>query len=241
MAQDATTDYPLTLKKIHTQRVCAEILGICDDLKVSKDISDTAQMIALFHDLGRFEQYVRYHTFKDAISINHAIQSIRDLAKHRVLKELSLRHRVLICHAIRYHNVASIPETLDNDKLFFTRLIRDADKLDIWQIFIDYYHNRDTVKNEVIELGVQDVPECSPSVLNAVKNGRIGLTSDIKTLNDIKLVQMGWLYDLNFKFSFKRVKANAFIERLLAILPQTSEIEQLGNHLMAYRDKKIES
>jgi hypothetical protein len=51
------------------------------------------------------------------------------------------------------------------------RLIRDADKLDIWRIFINYYNDRNTPQNQVLELGVIDRPECSESILDALSKG----------------------------------------------------------------------
>ncbi|MBF0450610.1 MAG: HD domain-containing protein [Candidatus Magnetomorum sp.] len=237
---DSEKDYPFVLKKIHTRGVCDVILLICEELDVSPDVRYLAQLIALFHDLGRFEQYARYGTFRDKDSVNHAIQSIRDLAYHRVLKELSLKQRRIICNAIRYHNVACIPQKKDDETLFYMRLIRDADKLDIWRIFIEYFNNRGTQKNPVIELDVPDHPEMSASILRALLDGKIALISELKTLNDIKLIQLGWIYDLNFRFSFEYVKKNSIIENLMKDLPKSIDIQHIIQKLMDYRDMSLE-
>jgi len=239
--QDDIKDYPFIIKKEHTARVCAIILAICHDLNVSEHVCRLAQIIALFHDLGRFEQYARYQTFKDNESVNHAIQSIRDLVQNRVLDNLPFKDRRIIFNAIRFHSVANIPLDKDAEILFYMRLIRDADKLDIWRIFIDYYQNRDIHQNKVIELGVSDRPECSEQILTALLNGRIALTSELKTLNDFKLIQLGWIYDLNFRFSFKYVKNENIIEQFADILPKTEKVQTVVNNLFAYRDAQIKS
>jgi len=239
--QDDFKDYPFIIKKDHTERVCAIILAICNDLNVSEHVRTLAQIIALFHDLGRFEQYARYQTFKDNESVNHAIQSIRDLVQNRVLYNLPFRDRRIIFNAIRFHSVANIPLDKDAETLFYIRLIRDADKLDIWRIFIDYYHQRDIHQNKVIELGVADRPECSEKILTALLNGRIALTSELQTLNDFKLIQLGWIYDLNFRFSFEHVKRESIIEQFADILPKTAKVQEIVNNLFAYRDAQIKS
>jgi hypothetical protein len=239
--QDEIKDDPFIIKKNHTERVCAIILSICDDLNVSAHVKELAQIIALFHDLGRFEQYARYHTFKDNESINHGIQSIKDLMRNNVLDDLSVRDRRIIFNAIRYHSVANIPLDKDDETTFFIRLIRDADKLDIWRIFIDYYYTRDTRQNRVIELGVSDHPKCSENILNSLLNGRIALTSELKTLNDFKLIQLGWIFDLNFHFSFEYVKKENIIEQFAAILPQENRIQGLIKKIVNYRDHKIKN
>jgi len=237
--QDEIKDYPFIVKKKHTQRVCEIILAICDDLNTPERIRELAQIIALFHDLGRFEQYARYHTFKDNESVNHGIQSIKDLVHNKVLNNLSLRDRRIVFNAIRYHNVANMPLDKDTETSFYIRLIRDADKLDIWRVFIDYYHSRDIHQSQVIELGVSDRPECSKNILNALLNGRIALTTELKTLNDFKLIQLGWIFDLNFRFSFQHVKKEKIIEQFADMLPKTKTIQTVITNLRAYRDAQI--
>ena len=241
--QDEIKDYPFIVKKKHTKRVCAMIDAICDDLDFSKHVRvrELAQIIALFHDLGRFEQYARYHTFKDSESVNHGIQSIKDLMRNQVLDNIPLRDRRIIFNAIRYHSVANIPLDKNAETLFYIRLIRDADKLDIWRIFIDYYHARDIHQSQVIELGVSDRPECSEKILDALMNGRIALISELKTLNDFKLIQLGWIYDLNFRFSFEHVKNENIIEQFADMLPKTEKIQTIVNNLLKYRNAQIKN
>jgi len=234
--QDEIKDYPFIVKKKHTKRVCKIILAICNDLNTSERTRALAQIIALFHDLGRFEQYARYQSFKDSESVNHGIQSIKDLVRHKVLDDLSVKDRRIIYNAIRYHNVAKIPLDKDSETLFYIRLIRDADKLDIWHVFLTYYRNRDIYQNQVIELGVSDRPECSKSIVDSLLNGRIALTSELKTLNDFKLIQLGWIFDLNFQFSFKHVIKERIIEQFADILPKTEKIQTVITSLTAYRD-----
>ncbi|ETR74058.1 MAG: Metal-dependent phosphohydrolase [Candidatus Magnetoglobus multicellularis str. Araruama] len=238
---DTDSEFPLTIKKQHTQRVCEEILFLCHRLNVSEHAQKLAQIIALFHDLGRFEQYARYQTFNDSHSINHGIQGIRDLARNDVLANMPLKDRKIICNAIRYHNSAKIPINKDDETLFFIRLIRDADKLDIWRIFFEYYSTRDSHQSKIIELGVPDLPGYSENIINALLNGRIALISDLKTLNDFKLIQLGWIYDLNFYPSFERVKKQKIIENMAALLPKTSQVETLTHKLIDYRDRHLSS
>jgi len=241
LSRDEIRDYPFVLKKKHTRRVCAIIDAICEDLNVTVQVRELAQIIALFHDLGRFEQYAQYQTFKDNESINHGIQSIKDLVRNNVLTDLPQRLRRIIYNAIRYHSVANIPLDKDDETLFYIRLIRDADKLDIWRIFIAYYKDRNIYQNKVIELGVIDRPECSENILSSLQEGRIALTSELKTLNDFKLIQLGWVYDLNFCYSFKDIKKENIIEQFSEMLPKSATIQSIVNKLLDYRDDQIKN
>lgn len=238
---DKEKDYPFVLKKNHTYGVCETSRAICDDIGASQEMHDIAQLIALFHDLGRFEQYARYGTFRDSESVNHAVQSIRDLARHRVLRDLSLKYRRFICNAIRYHNVAYIPsDQKDDDTLFYMRLIRDADKLDIWHVFINYFTNRHSYQSDIIELNLPDRPEVSEAIVQALLNEKIAFISDMKTLNDLRLIQLGWIFDLNFRFSIEYAKKNHIIEQLTENMPETVEIKNLIQKLFDYCDRKLQ-
>lgn len=44
---------------------------IAKGMKLTQEEIDIATLIGLLHDIARFEQYTKYHTFKDAESIDH--------------------------------------------------------------------------------------------------------------------------------------------------------------------------
>jgi hypothetical protein len=183
-----------------------------------------AEIMGLFHDVGRFKQYAVYGTFKDVDSENHAMLGLRQMAAHKVLSGCTRDEKRWITKAIAFHNTMKIPEDQDERTLFFIRLLRDADKLDIWRVFIDYYKVRDKQVNAAVEIGLPDDPAFSPSVIAALKNGRFARIQDLKTFNDFKLLQISWVFDLNFIPSFRAVKERAYIEKIEATLPHSKEI-----------------
>ena len=67
----------IELKIEHTGRVCENILLLAKSEKISENACMLAETIALFHDLGRFEQFMKYKTFKDSESENHAFLSVK--------------------------------------------------------------------------------------------------------------------------------------------------------------------
>ncbi|MHC4781300.1 MAG: hypothetical protein ACYTFG_22215 [Planctomycetota bacterium] len=46
----------------HTDRVCRNILAIGEALKLEQGLLCLAEVLALFHDLGRFEQITKYNS-----------------------------------------------------------------------------------------------------------------------------------------------------------------------------------
>jgi HD-GYP domain-containing protein (c-di-GMP phosphodiesterase class II) len=49
----------IALKDEHTRRVCKEILDLGKELGLTENEQCLSETIALFHDIGRFEQYAR--------------------------------------------------------------------------------------------------------------------------------------------------------------------------------------
>ena len=202
---DPVHDQPIKLKQEHTQRVCKEIVTLGQALNLPERDMLLAETMALFHDVGRFEQYAVYGTFKDKASEDHAKLGIKVLSKHNVLSTCSHKEQSLITRAIGYHNMRTLPDEKDERCLFFARLLRDAEKLDIWRVFIEYYGRQETEPNATIVWGLPDKDLCSPAILEALHDRRMADLKDMATLNDFKLLQISWVYDLNFAPTFRTV------------------------------------
>jgi len=217
----------IDLKLQHTRRVCKEILDVGCSMNLNSRSLRLAEVIALFHDVGRFEQYARYGTFSDLESEDHAQLGVKVLRKNHVLKTLDQRTADLILRTVSYHNRAKLPAEETKRCLFFTKLLRDADKLDIWRVVTDYYREMNTARNGVIELGLPDIPEISPDVYRDMMAGRIVKTTSLKTLNDFKALQMGWIFDVNFPKTFQLIRERGYLEKIRDVLPQTAEVAEI--------------
>ena len=139
----------IILKENHTMQVCKEIVNIGKHIGLNSDELRLSKVIALFHDIGRFEQYARYYTFVDNKSVNHAELGVKILKDNNVLAVLDESMQSLILRTISYHNRALLPENETDTCLFYTKLIRDADKLDIWRVVTDYYNKKNGKQNAV--------------------------------------------------------------------------------------------
>jgi hypothetical protein len=214
-----------SLKEIHTHHVRENMNRLTGSLKLSPNERITAEAIALFHDVGRFEQYRRYSTFMDAISENHAALGVKILKEERVLANVPEEERRAIYPAISLHNVFRVPSSITGRGLLFTRLIRDADKLDIWRIFAEYYMQPETERASAVGLGFPDLPGCSPEVLDCLERSEMVNLSTLKSLNDFKLLQLSWVFDLNFPASFRLALDRGYIDALAETLPEDGKVE----------------
>ena len=217
----------IALKELHTHKVCRDIVRIGRELNFDQNNIMLAETIGLFHDIGRFPQYAEYKSFRDADSVNHGALGAKVLLDQRVLRAIPEDERDMIIQAVKFHNSFSIPELRSTDHtghILFLRLIRDADKLDIWRVFIEYYESPPKDRASAVGLGLPDTPSYSAEVLSCVLEQRIATLSSLRTLNDFKLLQLSWVYDLNFEPSIRLLSERGYIGRIIATLPQTEEI-----------------
>ena len=56
--------------------------------------------------------------------------------------------------------------------------------------------------------------------------GRIVRLEDVRVLNDFKLLQISWVYDLNFRTSYSLLQQRGHIAALAATIPPNEETEQ---------------
>ncbi|MDD3225510.1 MAG: HD domain-containing protein [Clostridium sp.] len=111
----------IRLKREHTKRVCDNANMISNALNLCKKDKDIAEIAALFHDIGRFEQFKRYQTFNDKISENHALLGVRVLNENNILADLDSKTQEYILKAVEYHNMYKMPETKGEKLITFAK------------------------------------------------------------------------------------------------------------------------
>ena len=231
----------LDVKKAHTYKTCQEMRYLVDKFGANADQKLLAETIALFHDLGRFEQFAKYRTYNDSKSVDHNTLALKVLTETGVLEPLEPDEQKIIETAIRCHSLKVLPDDLDDNTSFFAKLIRDADKLDIYRVVITgykkYLSNPAAYKGELDFADKRD--EYSPGIITAVLSGERINYSDLKTLNDMRLIQIGWVFDINFTVTVKCIKKRKILEEIFGFLPQTKDIEKVRDYVFDYMNKTI--
>ncbi len=205
-SEDQKTQRNIRLKEGHTLRVCKEIVRLGKALKPNNNALrlELAETIALFHDIGRFEQFKTYGTFDDRVSENHATLGLKVLKATDILNRLTETERTIVYKAIEYHNVRKLPDYADEDEnknpdwLLYSKLLRDADKLDIWRVVTDYYTERPRHRNTALELELPDTPEYSRCFIDDILDNRVSNSRELPfSLLPIALqipLKSGWIY-----------------------------------------------
>ncbi len=229
----------ISLKEEHTHNVCDNMAKIARELSLDGDLALLAQAVALFHDVGRFPQYRKYRTFVDRASTNHAALGAKVLIENNVLQGLMKHEQDCVIRAVTLHNVFAVPAGLAPDPLLLVRMVRDADKLDIWRVFIEYDALREEDRPSAATLGLPDTPSCSAEVLASLHRGEMVQLSTLRTLNDFKLLQIAWIFDLNFAASLRMVMEREYIDKLAALLPRTEEIGRAVDGVREYVSQRL--
>jgi putative nucleotidyltransferase with HDIG domain len=100
------------LKEEHTVRVCDRMAELSVALRLADEQAVLAETVALFHDVGRFQQYTQYRTFNDFRSEDHACLGVRILRQTGILSTLPQSQQELVQKAVRYHNGRDVPKIL---------------------------------------------------------------------------------------------------------------------------------
>ena len=197
---------------IRVARLCADIArreGFCEQDQM------LAQIIGLVHDIGRFEQYRRFQTFSDHLSLNHGVLGADVLEKHFTFKDLDKSEKNLILKTTRFHNAARLPHGESPRLLALLRLVRDADKIDIFRLSYDYFRQRTAVnKNTALELHTTDDEHINDKIYDCIMAGQQALKKDIRTLNDFKALQISWIFDIHYQRSFEMIFQRQYRQKI---------------------------
>lgn len=189
-------------------------------------------LAALYHDVGRFPQYARWHTFKDSLSTNHGLLGVRTLKFHAALAAEPPVLRGLVLAAVALHNKFAVAPALSPAVQYVTHAVRDADKCDIIRIMVEEFAKTGP-KNKAVVLHVQDDPALwTPKVVEDICAGRVAAYADLRSVNDFRMLLASWLYDLRFEVSKQYLRSTGYIEALLAPLPLDAPVQQTKAHLL---------
>ena len=227
----------VALKIVHSQRVRHEIVAIGKATGLTPGEFLVAEVTGLFHDIGRFEQFLKFQTFVDAESVDHAQMSREVLEREGVLNDFSLENRSIILDAIYYHNKLAIPSSFDGRRRIISRLIRDADKLDILRVFNDFY--RKGAGSDAVNLGLPGSEKVSPKVLEDFLHERVVNFRDVISTTDFLVMRLSWFYDINFPQTLRRIMDRGYLEAMGMNLPHGAVRAKILEQIDLYLEKRM--
>lgn len=216
------TNGKIELKIVHTMAVAEVMERITAALNLPDRIVRLAQICAVFHDIGRFEQVKRYDTFSDSKSVDHAELGCRVLKEEGMLSKLMQREQEMILTAIANHNRFRIEEGLDEETLLLCKLIRDADKCDIFRVFA-CEEMKDTMGETEMQVAQEAV---SDNMLESILQHRSVKREERRTGLDIWVSFLAFFFDLYFEESVAIAKERGYyrqpFDRIVFTNPETA-------------------
>lgn len=221
------TDDKILLKKEHIERVATLSKMIATNIGLNREEILLAEVIGYFHDIGRFEQVRKYNTFNDRASVNHAEYSNKVLFEDRLIEKFNIdkKYWSIIEKAVLNHNKDEIDKTLTEEEKLFAKIIRDADKLDIFYVICNYK------LETVFWFDKFDIEKIDAAVFYEYKEKRKVNYKNIHNNADQICAFYAFVFDLNFDISRKYLKEkdylNYFAKRLEMAFDSSKVKEQL--------------
>ncbi|GEM_PF-1285188 len=187
----------IELKTMHMLSVASLMNELAVKLHVNKQMHKLAIITGLFHDIGRYEQYKQYHTFRDSISVDHADLSAEIISREKLLFDLDEKEREMVLKAVRNHNKYEIESGLDEDTLLLSKMIRDADKIDCFRVVSsEPYETSYAVTRKELEDS-----KISKEIVESILNHRMVNNKERKYPLDYILSCCAFVFDINFSIS----------------------------------------
>lgn len=192
-------DARLSYKYYHSLRVMDNMCLLAKLKNLSYQDIELAKCIGLLHDIGKLDNP---RNDKD-----HGDYGVSIIKKKKILSNynIALEDYEVVYKAIANHNKLTVQKELTNREKLFTKMLRDADKLDI----ISSLGNKERVP--VLN---QDDSEISESVKTSFYNNELIKRDACYNQNDHLLTVFSYVFDIEDKVTLNIIKKYQYYEKI---------------------------
>ena len=229
-------DIAIKRKYDHTLRVKDNCQKLALSLNLNEEDTKLLILIGYLHDIGRFLQRKRYHSYIDSKTVDHADLGVNILFKDNLIRKFidDNKYDNIIYKAVKYHNKLNLNYDLTSKEKLFCKAIRDADKLDIFHIAT----YDDNIK-DFYALPYIEGAKLNTKVKEDFASHRLVDIRNRKTAIDKLANILAFIYDLNLEESKKIITKdtidnviNTFIKTFN--VKDTSECLYLKDNILEY-------
>ena len=208
ISQYNTSDDKIKLKIVHTYGVVEAAEFICKNENLNEEDTNLAKLIALLHDIGRFEQLKKFNSFDDN-QFDHALFGVKVLFEDNLIRKFieDSSYDDIIKKSIEYHSKFKFPNDNSDKEELHIKIIRDADKLDNFRV--KKYEKFETLFDISEEELAEE--EVSNNIMDNIRDHKLILHKDRNTFMDMWVSYLAFVFDLNFKSSYLFIKENNYI------------------------------
>ena len=132
--------------RTHSLRVVSNSLLIAKVVSQTDEDRRIAEVSALFHDLGRASLIVQGTESPTNIQREHAALSAKLIQQMDFYPKLTADIQLIILKSIEGHNKLKLPKLDNEQQTLFARLLRDADKLDIYESSYRFFKEKQGIQ-----------------------------------------------------------------------------------------------
>ena len=241
LKQYDVSDGSIKMKIKHTYEVIYKSEYIAKALGLEKEDIELAKLIALLHDIGRFEQIKETKDFSDNKSFDHADYGAYILFNKGFIRNFIEDHRYdeIIKTAIINHNKYQIQSGLNDKVLLHCKIIRDADKLDIFYEMINIFYQEKEIEN--INYSIVD-----DEILSKIYEKKTINRNYFKKKGKLQemIILLAFLFDINYQASFEIIWNEKYINQLFQKFDFRNEetkqkMQKMQEFLNQYVEEKI--
>ena len=199
-----------SLKSMDLAKIIASEMNIFTEEEIV-----VIELIALFHDIGNFEQ--KNYNYLDNVEQDSTMKSIEILFEDGLIRKITneTKYDNLIKLGIFCHNKDGLPKNIDDKTICICNIMKDVHKLEELRMVINYPY---------IDNRIDTYP--STLVYNDFKLFR-QIENKVSDNNaDNILIVLSNLFALNYKSSYSIVQEKEYIEKI--------------TNSLIFEDKKIE-
>lgn len=239
---DSSQRKAFSIKLGHTTRVHENVVELSLRTQMYPEVCYLAEITALLHDIGRFDQFKRYKTFDDSKSVNHAKLGVEVVDSEKILSFLTNDQQKKVRYGIANHNKPSLVDGRCGDLRcdLIAKLVRDGDKLDIWSVVVNNYE-QPSDEHAILSLGFPNTEGITAKVVEGLVAHKPILYRELQNLNDLKVFQLSWVFDLNFPSSVQLCHERGLVRRLLATLPELKETTIIRETVEMYVQNRLKT
>lgn len=223
------------MKRKHSYRVEAVGRRLVSSLNWEKDAADVGVAVSLLHDTGRFSQYRDFNTLYDGSSIDHGDRGYEELSRVFPRDLADGEGMNAIFQAVRWHNKKVLPEGIEDKYLPFCKLVRDADKIDVFKLVQEHIDNGRV--EELLPRHTIDAP-LTEEVLREIEEFGRSSYKNVRSLADFLILQITWLLDINFAPSMKIIEEQGTVQKIVSQLPLTPRARNVLDGLLEKIEKQ---
>ncbi|MDH3345771.1 MAG: hypothetical protein OEL75_01155, partial [Kiritimatiellaceae bacterium] len=149
----------------------------------------------------------------------HGDLGSQTLENEGLLDGIADEPRNLILHSVQYHNKKDLPRTLTAHEERHLRLIRDADRLDIFFICWHTVESGWAKDHPELMMNIEYDGLPSDEILDQFERGETINYAHLKSMADRFILQLSWIHDLSYASTKRLVSERRIVEKFVDILP----------------------